>query len=70
MVAVSELTADATLDILQIRQTCANINKASEILQNLFRALLRQLVPRGLAEFGLREDMKVCYIPGKPVAQM
>ena len=40
VVAVSELTADATLDIPQIRQTCANINKASEILQNLFRALL------------------------------
>ncbi len=58
VVAVSELTADATLDILQIRQTCANINKASEILQNLFRALLGRLVPRGLAEFGLREVLK------------
>ena len=58
VVAVSELTADATLDIPQIRQTCANINKASEILQNLFRALLGQLVPRGLAEFGLREVLK------------
>ena len=58
VVAVSELTADATLDIPQIRQTCANINKASEILQNLFRALLGRLVPRGLAEFGLREVLK------------
>ena len=58
IVAVSELTADATLDIPQIRQTCANINKASEILQSLFRALLGRLAPRGLAEFGLREVLK------------
>ena len=58
VVALSELTGDATLDIPQIRQTCANVNKASEILQNLFRALLGRLAPRGLAEFGLREVLK------------
>ena len=54
-VALSEFTANATP---QIRQTCANVNKASEILQNLFRALLGRLAPRGLAEFGLREVLK------------
>jgi two-component system sensor histidine kinase UhpB len=57
-VTLSELTADAMLDIPQIQQTCANVNKASEVLQNLFRALLGRLVPRGLAEFGLREVLK------------
>ena len=57
-VALSEFTANATLDIPQIRQTCANVNKASEVLQNLFRALLGQLAPRGLSEFGLREVLK------------
>jgi len=57
-VALSESTATATLDIPRIRQTCANVNKASEVLQNLFRALLGRLAPRGLSEFGLREVLK------------
>lgn len=57
-VALSESTATATLDIPRIRQTCANVNKASEVLQNLFRALLVRLAPRGLSEFGLREVLQ------------
>lgn len=58
VVALSELTADPAPDVEQIRQTCSNVNRASEVLQNLFRALLGRLVPRGLAEFGLREVLK------------
>ena len=58
VVALSELTADPTPDVDKIRQTCGNVNRASEVLQNLFRALLGRLAPRGLTEFGLRELLK------------
>jgi two-component system, NarL family, sensor histidine kinase UhpB len=58
VVALFELTADPAPDVGQIRQTCDNINRASEVLQNLFRALLGRLVPRGLTEFGLGEVLK------------
>ena len=34
------------------------MNRASEVLQNLFRALLGRLAPRGLSEFGLGEVLK------------
>jgi len=58
VVALSELTADPAPDFGQIRQTCGNVNRASEVLQNIFRALLGRLVPRGLTEFGLGEVLK------------
>ncbi len=58
VVALSELTADPTAEAGKIQQACGNVNRASEVLQNLFRALLGRLVPRGLAEFGLREVLK------------
>jgi len=58
VVALSELTADPTPDESQILQTCDNVNRASEVLQNLFRALLGRLAPRGLTEFGLGEVLK------------
>jgi two-component system sensor histidine kinase UhpB len=58
MVALTELSADANLDAQKIRQTCDSVNRASEALQNLFRALLGRLAPRGLTEFGLGEVLK------------
>ena len=58
VVALSELTADPTADAGKILQACGSVNRASEVLQNLFRALLGRLVPRGLTEFGLREVLK------------
>lgn len=58
VVALSELAADAKLDAQKIQQTCESVNRASEVLQNLFRALLGRLAPRGLAEFGLGEVLK------------
>jgi two-component system, NarL family, sensor histidine kinase UhpB len=53
--AVNPATADLIRDA---RQACSNVNRASEVLQNLFRALLGRLVPRGLAEFGLGGVLK------------
>ena len=58
VVALSELTTDPTPDAGKIQQTCDSVNRASEVLQNLFRALLGRLVPRGLTEFGLHEVLK------------
>jgi two-component system, NarL family, sensor histidine kinase UhpB len=58
IVGLSELTNDPNPDFEKIRQTCASVNRASEVLQSLFRALLGRLAPRGLAEFGLREVLK------------
>ena len=58
VVALTELSADANLDTARIRQTCDSVNRASEVLQNLFRALLGRLAPRGLTEFGLGEVLK------------
>ncbi len=58
VVALAELSTDAKLNARQIGQTCDSVNAASEILQNLFRALLGRLAPRGLTEFGLGEVLK------------
>jgi two-component system, NarL family, sensor histidine kinase UhpB len=58
VVALSELVADPSPDVLRIQQISGNVNRASEVLQNQFRALLGRLAPRGLSEFGLREVLK------------
>ncbi|QGM46017.1 ATP-binding protein [Methylocystis heyeri] len=58
VVALSELTNGPRPDFEKIRQNCASVNRASEVLQSLFRALLGRLAPRGLSEFGLREVLK------------
>lgn len=58
VVALTEVSADANLDAQKIRQMCDSVNRASEVLQNLFRALLGRLAPRGLTEFGLGEVLK------------
>ncbi|ARN83393.1 histidine kinase [Methylocystis bryophila] len=57
VVALIELSADANLDAEKIQKTCNSVNQASEVLQNLFRALLGRLAPRELTEFGLREGL-------------
>ncbi len=56
--ALKELSTDATIDAEKIRRTCESVNRASEALQNMFRALLGRLAPRGLTEFGLGEVLK------------
>jgi two-component system sensor histidine kinase UhpB len=58
VVALNELSAEASLDAQKIRQISDSVNRASEVLQNLFRALLGRLAPRGLSEFGLGEVLK------------
>lgn len=58
VVALAELSADANLDAQKIRQSCESVNRASEMLQDLFRALLGRVAPRGLTEFGLGEVLK------------
>jgi two-component system sensor histidine kinase UhpB len=52
-VTLVDITQGPAPDLPLVRQICANVNKASEALQTMFRGLLGRLRPRELSEFGL-----------------
>ncbi len=59
--ALQELLSHPAPDLGRLKQMSVTIDKASELLQSLFRGLLGRLRPKGLEELGLEPALKALF---------